>query len=124
MHVPREKGPDLLNINNANLQDQAVLVMWSVKFSLSSITTPRFLAVFEGFIVDDVFYFVFLLEKWFSTFVTLEKAWYPTANNISRGIFNDKLLYSSYLISPPESGSTLQLAHLLEVEKLGCAAWD
>ncbi len=47
----REKGPDLLN--NANLQDRAVLVMWSEKFSLSSITTPRFLAVFEAVMVDE-----------------------------------------------------------------------
>ncbi len=39
-------------LNKANLQDRAVLVMWSVKFSLSSITTPRFLAVFEGVMVD------------------------------------------------------------------------
>ncbi len=37
----------------ANLQDRAVLAMWSEKFSLSSFTTPRFLAVFEGVMVDE-----------------------------------------------------------------------
>ncbi len=41
-----------LILYNANLQDRAVLVMWSEKFSWSSITTPRFLAVFEGVMVD------------------------------------------------------------------------
>ncbi len=35
------------------LQHRAVLVMWSEKFSLSSITIPRFLAVFEGVMVDE-----------------------------------------------------------------------
>ncbi len=38
----------------ANLQDRAVLAMWSEIFSLSSITTPRFLAVFEGVMVDEL----------------------------------------------------------------------
>ncbi len=47
------KGPIVLILYNANLQDRTVLVMGSVKFSLSSITTPRFLAVFEGVIVDE-----------------------------------------------------------------------
>ncbi len=42
-----------LILYNANLQDRAVLVMWSVKLGLSSITTPRFLAVFEGVMVDE-----------------------------------------------------------------------
>ncbi len=37
----------------ANLQDRTVLVMWSEKFSWSSITSPRFLAVFEGVMVDE-----------------------------------------------------------------------
>ncbi len=46
------KGLIFLILYNANLQDRAVLVMWSVKFSLSSITTPRFL-VFEGAMVDE-----------------------------------------------------------------------
>ncbi len=50
----RKKGPDLLNIiYKANLQDRAILVMWSVKFSLSSITTPRFLPFFERVMVDE-----------------------------------------------------------------------
>ncbi len=39
-------------LNKSNLQDQAVLVMWSEKVSQSSIITPRFLAVFEGVMVD------------------------------------------------------------------------
>ncbi len=47
------KGLIFLILYNANLHDRAVLVMWSVKFSLSSITTPRFLSVFEGFMVDE-----------------------------------------------------------------------
>ncbi len=38
----------------ANLQDRAVLAMWFEKFSLSSITTTRFLAVFEGVMVDEL----------------------------------------------------------------------
>ncbi len=42
-----------LILYNANLQGRAVLVMWSEKFSLSSITTSRFLAVFEGVLVDE-----------------------------------------------------------------------
>ncbi len=41
-----------LILYNANLLDRAVLAMWSEKFSLSLITTPRFLAVFEGVMVD------------------------------------------------------------------------
>ncbi len=49
----REKGPDLLNIISCKSTGPVVLVMWSVKFSLSSITTPRFLAVFEGVMVDE-----------------------------------------------------------------------
>ncbi len=32
---------------------RAVLAMWSEKFSLSSVTTPRFLAVSEGVMVDE-----------------------------------------------------------------------
>ncbi len=40
-------------LNKANLQDRAVLGMRSEKVSLSSITTPRFLAVFEGVMVDE-----------------------------------------------------------------------
>ncbi len=47
------KGLIFLILYNANLQDRAVLVMWSVKFSLSSITSPRFLAVFEGVMFDE-----------------------------------------------------------------------
>ncbi len=43
-----------LILNNANLQDRAVLAMWSEKCSLSSITTPRFLAVFEVIMVDEM----------------------------------------------------------------------
>ncbi len=46
------KGLIFLKLYNANLQDWAVLVMWSEKFSLSLITTPRFLAVFEGVMFD------------------------------------------------------------------------
>ncbi len=49
----RKKGPDLPNMYKANLPDWAVLAMWSEKFSLSSITTPRFLAVFEEVMVDE-----------------------------------------------------------------------
>ncbi len=49
----RKKGPDFLILYKANLQDRAVLAMWSEKFSLSSITTPRFLAVFEEVMVDE-----------------------------------------------------------------------
>ncbi len=48
-----KKALIFLILYKANLQDRAVLVMWSEKFSLSSITTPRFLAVFEGVMVDD-----------------------------------------------------------------------
>ncbi len=47
------KGLIFLILYNANLQDQAVLVMCSVKFSLSSNTTPSFLAVSEGVMVDE-----------------------------------------------------------------------
>ncbi len=53
MHDSLRKGLIFLILYNANLQDRAVLVMWSVKVSLSSITTPRFLAVFEGVMVDE-----------------------------------------------------------------------
>ncbi len=35
------------------MQEITRLVQQSVKFSLSSITTPRFLAVFEGVMVDE-----------------------------------------------------------------------
>ncbi len=37
----------------ANLQDRAVVAIWSVKLNWSSITTPRFLAVLEGVMVDE-----------------------------------------------------------------------
>ncbi len=40
-------------LNDSFILKMGVLVMWSVKFSLSSITTPRFLAVFEGVMVDE-----------------------------------------------------------------------
>ncbi len=46
------KGLIFLMLNKANLQDRAVLAMWSEKVSGSLITTPRFLAVFEGVMVD------------------------------------------------------------------------
>ncbi len=46
------KGRIFLILYNATLQDRQVLVMWSVKLGLSSITTPRFLAGFEGVMVD------------------------------------------------------------------------
>ncbi len=39
-------------LNKADLQDRAVLTMWSEKVSWSSIITPRLLAVFEGVMVD------------------------------------------------------------------------
>ncbi len=39
LHVPERKGLIFLILYNANLQDRAVLVMWSEKFSLSSITS-------------------------------------------------------------------------------------
>ncbi len=47
------KGLIFLILYNTNLQDRAVLSMWSEKFSLSSITTPRFLAFFEGVVFDE-----------------------------------------------------------------------
>ncbi len=47
------KGMIFLMVNKANLQDRAVLVMWSEKVSWSSIITPRFLAGFEGVMVDE-----------------------------------------------------------------------
>ncbi len=37
---------------NANLQDRAVFVMWSLKVSWSSKITPRFLTELDGVIVD------------------------------------------------------------------------
>jgi len=46
------KGLILLMLCKANLQDRAVLAMWSVNFSWSSITTPRFLANLDG-VMDD-----------------------------------------------------------------------
>ncbi len=49
----QRKGLIFLILYNANLQDRAVLAMRSEKFSLSSITTTRFLAVFEGVMVDE-----------------------------------------------------------------------
>ncbi len=47
------KGLIFLILYKANLLDRVVLAMWSEKFSLSSITTPRFLAVFKGLMVDE-----------------------------------------------------------------------
>ncbi len=47
----------------ANLQDRAIVAIWSVKLSWSSITTPRFLAVLKGVLVDEPSY----IEKlWWS----------------------------------------------------------
>ncbi len=63
LHSER-KGLIFLILYNANLQDRAVLVMWSEKFSLSSITTPRFLAVFEGaFNVNKHVHTIYLLLR-------------------------------------------------------------
>ncbi len=47
------KGLIFLTFYKANLQDQAVVAKWSVKLNLSSITTPRFLAVLEEAMVDE-----------------------------------------------------------------------
>ncbi len=48
-----KEGPDLsVKLCNANLQDQAVFAMWSLKVSWSSKITPRFLTELEGVIVD------------------------------------------------------------------------
>ncbi len=55
-----KKGPNLPILYKANLQDQAVLATWSEKFSLSSITTPSILAVFEG--VTFTFTFMHLAD--------------------------------------------------------------
>ncbi len=48
-----EKGPDLSDLCNANLQDRAVFAMWSLKVSWSSKITPRFLTELDGVITDD-----------------------------------------------------------------------
>lgn len=42
-----------LDRTRANLQNRLVLEKWSVKFNSPSITTPRFLAVLEGVVVDE-----------------------------------------------------------------------
>ncbi len=42
-----------LMLNKEKLQDRVVLAKWSEKVSWPSITTPRFLAVFEGVMVDE-----------------------------------------------------------------------
>ncbi len=41
-----------LTLNKENLQDRAALEIWCEKVSWSSIISPRFLAVFEGVMVD------------------------------------------------------------------------
>ncbi len=46
------KGVIFLILYKANLLKK-VLAMWSEKFSLSSIKTPRFMAAFEGFMFDE-----------------------------------------------------------------------
>ncbi len=38
---------------SANLQDQAVFAMWSLKVTCSSKITPRFLTELDGVIVDE-----------------------------------------------------------------------
>ncbi len=47
------KGLIFLMLCNANLQDRAVFVMWSLKVSWSSKITPRFLTELDGVIIDE-----------------------------------------------------------------------
>ncbi len=47
------KGLIFLILYKANLQDRAVVAMRSVKLNWSSITTPKFLAVLGGVMVDE-----------------------------------------------------------------------
>ncbi len=47
-----KKGLIFLMLNKENLQDRAVLAMWSENVNWWSITTPGFLAVFGGVMVD------------------------------------------------------------------------
>ncbi len=47
------KGLIFLMLCNANLQDRAVFVMWSLKVSWSSNITPSFLTELDGVIVEE-----------------------------------------------------------------------
>jgi len=47
------KGLIFLMLCNANRQDRAVFIMWSLKVSWSSKSTPRFLTELDGVIVEE-----------------------------------------------------------------------
>ncbi len=53
-----KEGLIFLMLCSANLQDQAVFAMWSLKVSWSSKITPIFLTELDGIIVDEPIWMV------------------------------------------------------------------